>query len=125
MSAAARALAEGTAATDAAAIAKEIPVHLDGGGDVAGLEIGEPGADVRVQARQGVEGYRREGVMLGVIGHVPREEPHDGQRARGARVLEAVPREGAGGVLGQKIRAEEGLTDQERGDPYHERQWGS
>jgi hypothetical protein len=32
---------------------EEVAVHLDRGRDVAGLEVGETGLDVRVQARQG------------------------------------------------------------------------
>src|SRR5215475_13048104 len=59
-------------------VAEEIAVHLGRGSEVAGIEIGDPGLHSLVQPRQGVKGYGRIGVVLGVVRHVPREQADQG-----------------------------------------------
>src|SRR5215469_1109537 len=97
-----------------ARVAEEIAVHLGRGGEVAGIEIGDPGLHSLVQPRQGVKGHGGIGVVLGVVRHVPREQADQGHGEGRPRVVETIGGEGTGGVLREQIRPKKGLAHEPR-----------
>ena len=53
--------------------AQDLPLHRE----IARRDDAQVGTQIPVQRRQGVERHRGEGVVLGMVGHVPGEEAHD------------------------------------------------
>ena len=62
------------------------------------------------------------GVVLDVIGHVPRKPFHDHAGVGGAGVLEGAARPVAAGVFGIEIGPQEQLADDQRNDPDPEQE---
>ena len=50
-----------------AGVAEEVAIHLDGGGDVAGLEVRDLALDPLVEPGQGMEWHSRIGTVLSVV----------------------------------------------------------
>src|SRR5215471_19131294 len=101
-------------------VAEEMAVYLGRGGEIAGIEIGDPSLHPLVQARQGVKGYGGIGVVLSVIRHVPREQADQSHREGRPCVVETIGGEGTGGVLREQIRPEESLAHEPRQNPHEE-----
>ena len=67
-------------------------------------------ADLAVQCRQRVEWHRREGVMFGVVGHIPHQKPDQRITADGSGIAPHVARFVAPAMLGHQIEPQEGLS---------------
>ena len=78
------------------------------------------------RARCGRAGVRERGSghmrVLGVVGHVPREETDQGVRVYGARVLQHVRGHRTARVLGNEVEPRHRLAEQDGNDPEPEQQ---
>lgn len=63
-------------------------------------------------------------MMLGMIGHIPRQHPHDPVGERGPRVLQHVSDRRAQTMFGQKVEPQKRLAHQEWDDPHPQKQRG-
>ncbi len=93
-------------------------------GDITGRDGAKVRTQVRMQRRQGVERHRGEGMMLGVVRHVPGEVTDRRIAQRRARVGEHVRHERAAGVLCEQIESQQRLAGESRNDPVDERDGG-
>ena len=93
----------------------KVPTHISPGLHEPQLRPQRP-----VRIGQPMERDRRIQMMLGVVRHVPHQQPHRRVGQRGARVGQSVAVMRAAGVLGQHVGAQERLADNLRQDPEHQ-----
>jgi len=77
------------------------------------MNMGQFAPDLLMHIRQAMEGHEWVEIVLGVIGHVPHQQPHQ-RRGQPVAVL------GAERVLGEQIEAQEGLAQQLRQHPIQQ-----